>query len=74
MEADDCEGRLPPLFCGRAWYLELSTWSSFARKGDACESAFSGRLKIAQRFIAGIGRPPEVNSVKRTAELQNPER
>lgn len=29
---------------------------------------FSGRLKIAQRFIAGIGRPSETKSVKRTAE------
>jgi len=28
----------------------------------------SGRLKIAQRFIAGIGREHEAESVKRTAE------
>jgi len=28
----------------------------------------SGRLKVAQRFIAGIGGKPEMKSVKRTAE------
>jgi hypothetical protein len=28
----------------------------------------SGRVKIAQRFIAGIGRSPETKSVKRRAE------
>ncbi len=32
----------------------------FPQKVDSAESAFSGRLKIAQRFIAGIGRNRDV--------------
>jgi hypothetical protein len=38
------------------------------RIGGDPESAFSGRLKIAQRFIAGDWWEPERKSVKRTAE------
>ena len=37
-------------------------------KSHVSESAFSGRLKIAQRFIAGIGPNFETKSVKRTTE------
>jgi hypothetical protein len=36
----------------------FNTVASFALKVSSTESASSGRLKIAQRFIAGIGREP----------------
>jgi hypothetical protein len=36
--------------------FQVRTRIRFAQKVGSTESAFSGRLKIAQRFIAGIGR------------------
>jgi hypothetical protein len=48
-------------------YSGLSA-EGFAQKvASTIESAFSGRLKIAQRFIAGSAGT-ETKSVKRTAE------
>jgi CTP:molybdopterin cytidylyltransferase MocA len=41
---------------------------SFAQRVGSSESASSGRLKIAQRFIAGDRPAFETKSVKRTAE------
>jgi hypothetical protein len=39
---------------------EVATGTSFTQKVGSTESAFSGRLKIAQRFIAGIDRNRDV--------------
>jgi hypothetical protein len=40
----------------------------FAQQVGPTESALSGRLKIAQRFIAGLSGVRETKPVKRTAE------
>jgi hypothetical protein len=42
--------------------------NGFAKKKGGPKVRISGRLKIAQRFIAGIRGKPEMQSVKRTAE------
>jgi hypothetical protein len=47
--------------------VPVITVAGFAARVCLTEPAFSGRLKIAQRFIAGIVEA-EPKSVKRTAE------